>query len=543
MKAINYIRKSGALLLAVGAMTCASCSDWLDIEPDGQATKTKLTETGDGYRTMLSGIYKDMTNANLYGRELQFGLTDCLSQQYTWNWFNGANTTSPTVYQEAKNFNYRQVALRKLIDDVWKQGYNVIANANSLIDDVQRESPDKFDDKEMEQKLILGEAYACRALMHFDLLRLFAPAPIEQEKGLYLPYVETYPNIQPNAIDTKAFLDKVVADLLKAQELTAAFDTTALGQSMNAGAECRFEDSFKYGMEGAANPNLIDDFYKGRGYRLNYYAIHALLARVYQYMGNDEKAFEYAEKVMTFKAAGLPGTNVSYDMFTADDWYKIMEGGEDMNQKSDLRITSNIIAALYNENAYDEYQLNDFFKKQDESMGNSRWLVLDVEGQEMFKTVAEGNNEFAEDYRATQQLWKPDFYAFGDDRYRLSGKYYASTDLPRRKKNLQTIPLIRATEMRYIMAEHYARTGNFDEAYNLLNGIRQNRGLWTPLPTQTTVEAFLKDLVRDAQREYIGEGQLFFLYKRLGFPVKVGNQTRKLTKAEYMLPIPDNQNN
>lgn len=42
------------LLLSLFAMT--ACSDWLDIEPEGQATNDKLTETGDGYRTMLSGV-------------------------------------------------------------------------------------------------------------------------------------------------------------------------------------------------------------------------------------------------------------------------------------------------------------------------------------------------------------------------------------------------------------------------------------------------------------------------------------------------------
>ena len=48
------------LLLSLFAMT--ACSDWLDIEPEGQATNDKLTETGDGYRTMLSGVYKAMTS-------------------------------------------------------------------------------------------------------------------------------------------------------------------------------------------------------------------------------------------------------------------------------------------------------------------------------------------------------------------------------------------------------------------------------------------------------------------------------------------------
>ena len=92
------------------------------------------------------------------------------------------------------------------------------------------------------------------------------------------------------------------------------------------------------------------------------------------------------------------------------------------------------------------------------------------------------------------------------------------------------------------MAEHYARNGNFAEAYNILNTIRSSRGVYTSLPESNSLDGFLKDMIRDAQREWISEGQLFYLYKRLGAKVKIGNTERKLNKAEYMLPIPDNQN-
>lgn len=104
------------------------------------------------------------------------------------------------------------------------------------------------------------------------------------------------------------------------------------------------------------------------------------------------------------------------------------------------------------------------------------------------------------------------------------------------------MPIIRATEIRYIMAEHYARQGNFTEAYNILNTIRSARGLDTSLQERNDLDQFLQDMIRDAQREWISEGQLFYLYKRLGAKVKIGNTSRKMNKSEYMLPIPDNQN-
>ena len=101
--------------------------------------------------------------------------------------------------------------------------------------------------------------------------------------------------------------------------------------------------------------------------------------------------------------------------------------------------------------------------------------------------------------------------------------------------------------MRYIMAEHYARIGQYEDAYEILRQIRERRGLYSfeyPLNTKNSLDGFLADMIRDAQREWISEGQLFYLYKRLGAKVvvKSGEAARKLNKSEYMLPIPDNQN-
>ena len=63
-----------------------------------------------------------------------------------------------------------------------------------------------------------------------------------------------------------------------------------------------------------------------------------------------------------------------------------------------------------------------------------------------------------------------------------------------------------------------------------------------PLEVARDFEMFQRDLIRDAQREWISEGQLFYLYKRLGAKIYFKEkEERELNKSEYMLPIPDNQ--
>ena len=43
---------------------------------------------------------------------------------------------------------------------------------------------------------------------------------------------------------------------------------------------------------------------------------------------------------------------------------------------------------------------------------------------------------------------------------------------------MNLFPVIRLTEMKYIMAEYYARNGNVGDAYRILNEIRENRGIY-----------------------------------------------------------------
>ena len=311
--------------------------------------------------------------------------------------------------------------------------------------------------------------------------------------------------------------------------------------TVNATSNARFYDSYEANMEGSASPELIDDFYKGRGYRLNYYAMTALLARVYQYMGEDELAYQYADSVMNFKAYGLTGNE--YSMFTNEDWWPVQSANDDNERREDIKVVSTLVFALYATDAYEDYGLENYFQKKSENtFGNAQWMTLDLEGQELFKNPLTQEDEYENDYRSRYLLFAPDYYAFQDNKYRLSGKWYCSDDKTLRTKNLQTLPMIRSTEMRYIIAEHKAKTGDFEGAYQILNEIRSNRGLWDPMPTQNTMADFQRDLIRDAQREWISEGQLFYMYKRLGAKIKIGNEVRKLNKSEYMLPIPDDQN-
>ena len=259
-----------------------------------------------------------------------------------------------------------------------------------------------------------------------------------------------------------------------------------------------------------------------------------------------------AEAVMKFKATGPSGN--SYDMFSRDDFNGVR--GSNYEEKNDLKNVSGLIFAIYNEEAYNDYGLANFFQKKTNGMNQGNWLMLDLEKQKIFQRPDGNMDEAQMDIRSKCLLYKPEDHSIWGD-YKISAKWYCSDDATTRQKNVQILPVIRATEMRYIMAEYYARNQRMEEAYKILNDIRRDRSDYAEvpgeggnmewktmedLPVAQNYEGFQRDLIRDAQREWISEGQLFYLYKRLGTKIYFKeDEIRELNKSEYMLPVPDDQ--
>ncbi|MBC5622871.1 RagB/SusD family nutrient uptake outer membrane protein [Butyricimonas hominis] len=517
------------LLLFAMAFILSSCESWLDLKPVTQATEEQIFSTAEGYRSTLNGLYKNMGKSSLYGKNLSFAMLDGFSQQYDLS----PENNGAKEFQACGEMNYGQVQLAASIEKTWMAAYNVVANANNLIQNlVENTTPELFEFGAMERNMILGEAYACRALMHFDMLRLFAPAPISDDGANYVPYVEQYPNIQPAGISVKECINKVITDLEQARELVFDFDTSALAMNAVCTGDARFYNKFPSYTELASKPSALTDFFKGRGYRLNYYSITALLARAYQYAERYDDAFEAADAVLKFKYEAS-----QWDKFTFYEFKTtgIMNGTDNrvstFEGKSNLRLVDNLIFAVYNAKAYDELNLETYFLKESTGFVGQYFVVRT---DDIFKS-SKGNDESANDIRYTKMIF------MAQDKYPVSGKWFYHEDEAMRKKNVTILPVIRGTEMQYIMAEYYARKGNWTEAANSLNEIRRARGCWDDISFDKW-EDFVKELIVDARREWISEGQLFYLYKRLNADVDFGKGVKRpFKRQEAVVPMPASQ--
>lgn len=284
------MKKLYTILLLATSLFTTSCSDWLDVAPSNQVNGDKLFEVGDGYRNALNGIYLNLGTSSMYGRTMSWGFMDAIAQYYqTDNNFIPKNS----AYYKSAKFQFDDSDVKTFISNIWSIGYNNIANCNNLILNVSEASSSIFKEGEFEKNMIWGEALALRAFIHFDLLRLFAPAISKDDGKSYIPYVEVYPTIVPPYESSKEILSKIIRDLKAAKEMLAKCDITD---------EHKIWMSTGYRM--LASSILSSDiassdvFFAYRGYRMNYYAIVAALARVYYWEGEYELAYKEAKEVV-----------------------------------------------------------------------------------------------------------------------------------------------------------------------------------------------------------------------------------------------------
>ena len=180
-------------ILAVLTLMSTSCS-WLDITPADTVVEEELFQEATGFHNAINGLYNSMSDSELYGRELSYGFVEVLSQNYVNGskaYIKGISTYS--AYYPLFTFDYTKEGVQQIIEGIWKKAYFTIANANNIIENIDDLTPDKFKYGQEEKNLIKGEALAIRAMMHFDMLRLFAPAPVVGDTKPYIPYLETFP--------------------------------------------------------------------------------------------------------------------------------------------------------------------------------------------------------------------------------------------------------------------------------------------------------------------------------------------------------------
>ena len=436
-----------------------------------------------------------MANSQMYGRELTWGFVDVMGWVYD----------PMTIYYDCSTHEYYDVLLgrykvegvKSISQAFWSQAYNSIANCNNIIARIEGENPSKFAGGEIERDMIHGEALALRAYLHFDMLRLFAPAPkVADDKG-YIPYYEKYGSTSEPRGSVSGILEKIERDLLKAKNLVAPFDTVGDHRAwMKTSAR----------IEGGRNDkNMPDDlFYLYRGYRMNYYAVCATLARVYSYGNKQTWARENAQEVLD---ATYRSGMYSYNCFT-------FTGGG--NYGNNYKLYDGVIFALSNQKLIDDYS-----------------HYLDPLGKIKLPVYYDAiiyNEDYDEIDTEDARLG---LFSVVDDYYYYSKKYTTQIG---RAYGEDLIPMVRLSEMYYIISEALYAEGETQLGIDKLDEVRMARGIRGGKLQIGSLEEMQKAILRDARRDFIGEGQLFYYYKKYDMTPNDWGYT-----IGRVLPLPDNQ--
>lgn len=256
MKKILYIG-----LLALGLF---SCSDFLDIDDATKISNDKIFSNLSGVEEALNGVYFEMGGSSYYGDNMIMA-PEVKGGNLKINDLTFANSNSMN-FLPAFQFTHTAEGDYDYFENFYKTIYKVISAANNVVENIDY----ALDASDVEKAQAVAEAKGIRALAHFDLTRLYAQPYIYTPNAQHLgvPYMKK--NIAYDEYTTRNLLfnnyEDIISDLLEAEN--------NLGTAI--------------GIEGANSSKAY----------FSKLAAQALLARVYLYKNDWDKAKEYATKVI-----------------------------------------------------------------------------------------------------------------------------------------------------------------------------------------------------------------------------------------------------
>ena len=463
----------------------ASCDSWLEVKPYDQIAEGELQKSEEGYQKMLNGIYIDLNSDALYGQTLSVEMIEVMGGAYT----IGTDNSVWGNYKDLSSYQYNTEYWRNRLDQTWNKAYALILNCNKILETIDG-NKNLFTDG--SYYIIKGEALALRAMLHFDMLRLFGPVYSKDSDKKAIPYYTKQTNSPEPILTAQEVMEKITADYEDALNYLANDPVKTEGTMMSS-----TED-------GSSN------FLRYRALRLNYYAVEALMARAYLYMGNKTEAFKYATDIIK---------TADQNIFPFVDKNLVIGSPAD----PDRIFSSEVLFALTNtsrgtihKNFFDPSRLPNYVFRMDDSMMSN--LVYGG---------AATTGGYQDDYR-----YRACWMATGSNRY-----FYKYSDMVANGSIQNTmIPMVRLGEMFLIAAE--SQSGDLKAGVQYVNALRRNRGV-------ASLTTLTPDLLKyEYIRELYGEGQLFFLYKRLNSDIITSATSSKNPKASdliFVVPLPDTE--
>lgn len=446
------------ILAACCIIGLSSCDGWLEATSSSQISKDKLFSSRSGFHEALTGVYLQMGDQHGYGMQSSWYVNELTAIDYTTD-----NSAIPLLFQ--KHYYDSEVAML-YIQSMWQNAYSVIANANAVLEELDKRRDIITSD--YEYNLIRGELLGIRAYVHFDLMRMYGLGRWDNgnEGKMTIPYVREYSKDETQQRSYSETAKLLEQDVEEALALLA--DEPATGNAPE-----NFDETLN-----------ADRFWSYRSRHMNYYAVKALSARINMWKRDFDKAAEDASEVISHAfETGL----VSW--VDADAMVK-----EISNDRIDWSFSSEHLFSL---------EITGLYEKVAEFWyGTQEAMIVSQKTEEALFSQADEN--FEEDIRGRALLLK--YTANGFKNF----KFYGSSNYATEYRN--RMPMIRISEMYLILAECYCRKNDYDKAFDCLDEIRAHRGFTNSIDrTRHPEPEYLLEFIK----ETLGEGQSFYQLKRL----------------------------
>lgn len=438
--------------IAITVSLTTSCNGFLDQLPSTEVPSDLAIENMNDAEVALNGVYDGFQEKEAYyGAKMIYRPDVCGDMIQA----NGPGKRSSSDYE----MNYTGPAS----PNIWDVPYNAIRRCNKLIAAI--EGGKVKDGAEADVNDIKGQALTLRALAHFDLARNYGKTyTADNGASLGVPIIlqPTLPADKPARSTVAEVYTQVIKDL-----------TTAI-------------------------PLLKTK--KSKGY-MNQPAAKALLARVYLYQGDNQKAFDTAVDVID---------NGGYTLWTTDEYLTAWSAEG----------TAEVLFELVN------YDTNDWVDR--ESIG---YLMQEVGYGDIIlsKKAVEYFNANPNDVRGQLRVAskvKTNIAKFGVEKVWLT-KYPGRTGFNDVRVN--NVPLLRLSETYLIAAEAGVKLGKA-EADTYLNAIVKRAN-----PDAADVKATLDNVLSERAIELIGEGHRMFDLMRNNLP------SDRTIRWNYIFPAPESQ--
>lgn len=459
----KLIRHSFTALLPL--LVLAACSkDFTEKTPNDSVPVEKALNTDADLQAAVNGLYASLRSTALFGNALLV-LGDLLADN------SFVETANSGRYIPAYQYNF--IAEDGELGQVWRAAYTGILNANFIINSGPAGT------NAMQLK---AQALAARALLYFKLVNLYARPYTDNPTGLGVPLVLTYDAYKLPGRNTVA---EVYAQIVK--DLQAAYATAP-----------EFSSSIT----------------------ISKYAVKALLAKVYLYMGNDgvAKAKETALDVIT---------NSGFRLVPAADY--VAYWGNPVAQTAKVETLFEVDADVTNNNSSEDVAFlytgyRDVYASREL---DSLYSPTDVR----HKLLEPGNTKSGG--------------ATGGAPAYVIKKFPNALNADR-----DNLKVMRLAEV-YLIAAEASLPGSETEARTYLNIVATKRDTsFTGYPVTTTGPGLLNAIVQERRKELAFEGDRFFDLNRLKRDVvrrrndgaiPNANLTIPYTSTRRILPIPQSE--